>query len=63
MGEATPDQIAHNFARTRTTSVQPLLESLAALGYATRADGGRFSSRTAPHHKPFAAVSVSSVFL
>ncbi len=42
MGEATPDQIARHFARARTTSVQPLLESLAALGYASRADGGRF---------------------
>ncbi|MCA0929757.1 class I SAM-dependent DNA methyltransferase [Ruegeria profundi] len=34
MGEATPDQIARRFVRARTTSVQPLLESLAALGQA-----------------------------
>ena len=44
MGEATPDQIARHFARARTTAVQPLLESLAALGYATRTEGGRFLS-------------------
>ncbi len=44
MGEATPDQIARQFSRARTTSVQPLLESLAALGYATRTEGGRFLS-------------------
>ncbi len=44
MGEATPDQIARQFSRARTTSVQPLLESLAALGYATRTEGGRYLS-------------------
>ncbi|MEO5614094.1 MAG: hypothetical protein ABIR04_04120 [Cypionkella sp.] len=36
MRRAGPDQIA------RATLVQPLLESLAVLGYASRAEGGRF---------------------
>ncbi len=38
MGEATPAQIARRFKRARTSSVQPLLESLAALGQAERLD-------------------------
>ncbi len=42
MGEATPDQFARHFAHA--TSAQPLLESLAALGSATRAEGGQFLS-------------------
>jgi len=33
LGEATPEQIARQFARGRATTVQPLLESLTALGY------------------------------
>jgi hypothetical protein len=32
MGEATPDQIVRKFQRARSASVQPLLESLTALG-------------------------------
>lgn len=44
MGEATPDQIARRFMRARTTSVQPLLESLAALGQAERVEDGRFAA-------------------
>lgn len=39
-GTATPDQIARRFHRTRATSVQPLLESLAAIGQARKLDGG-----------------------
>ncbi|MFN7053443.1 MAG: class I SAM-dependent DNA methyltransferase, partial [Gemmobacter sp.] len=34
MGQASPEQIARQFMRARTTSVQPLLESLTALGQA-----------------------------
>lgn len=44
MGEASPDQIARRFMRARTTSVQPLLESLAALGQATRVEDGRYAA-------------------
>ncbi|GLS86704.1 DNA methyltransferase yeeA [Cypionkella aquatica] len=44
MGEATPEQIARHFARARTTSVQPLLESLTALGQARMVEGGRFAA-------------------
>lgn len=44
MGEATPDQIARRFMRARTTSVQPLLESLAALGQAEKTDGDRYAA-------------------
>lgn len=40
---ATPEQIARTFARVRTTSVQPLLESLTALGQARMIEGGRFA--------------------
>lgn len=42
LGEATPDQIARRFIRARTTSVQPLLESLAALGQATPVENGKY---------------------
>ncbi|MEZ5725635.1 MAG: RNA-binding protein [Paracoccaceae bacterium] len=42
MGEATPEQIARRFLRARTTAVQPLLESLAALGQAERTREGRY---------------------
>ena len=44
MGEATPEQIARTFTRARTTSVQPLLESLTALGQARLIEGGRFAA-------------------
>lgn len=44
MGEATPDQIARRFLRARTTSVQPLLDSLAALGQAEQVDEGRYAA-------------------
>ena len=44
MGEATPEQIARQFKRGRAASVQPLLESLAALGQARLIEGGRFAA-------------------
>lgn len=43
MGEATPDQVARRFARARAGTVQPLLESLTALGQARIVEGGRFA--------------------
>lgn len=44
LGEATPEQVARRFARARTASVQPLLESLTALGQAQITEGGRFAA-------------------
>jgi hypothetical protein len=44
MGEATPDQIARRFARAQSRSVQPLLESLAALGQARSIEPGKFAA-------------------
>lgn len=44
MGEATPDQIARRFMRARTTSVKPLLESLAALGQAELVDESKYAA-------------------
>ena len=44
MGEATPEQIARRFLLARTTSVQPLLDSLAALGQAEKVDEGRYAA-------------------
>ncbi|MFA8387524.1 MAG: class I SAM-dependent DNA methyltransferase [Pelagibaca sp.] len=44
MGEASPEQIARRFLRARTTSVQPLLDSLAALGQAEKVDEGRYAA-------------------
>lgn len=44
MGEATPDQIARRFMRARTTSVQPLLDSLAALGQAEKTEEGKYAA-------------------
>ena len=44
MGEATPDQIARRFMRARTTSVQPLLDSLAALGQAEKVEERRYAA-------------------
>jgi MmeI, DNA-methyltransferase domain/MmeI, N-terminal domain/MmeI, helicase spacer domain/MmeI, target recognition domain len=42
-GEATPEQIARTFKRARTTSVRPLLESLAALGQAVQTESGTYT--------------------
>lgn len=44
MGTATPEQIARQFLRGRATTVQPLLESLTALGQARIVEGGRFAA-------------------
>ena len=44
MGEATPEQVARQFKRGRAGTVQPLLESLTALGQARETDGGRFAA-------------------
>ncbi|TDL85815.1 class I SAM-dependent DNA methyltransferase [Meridianimarinicoccus aquatilis] len=42
LGEATPEQVARTFKRGRAATVQPLLESLTALGQARTIEGGRF---------------------
>ena len=42
LGEATPEQVARRFKRARATSVEPLLESLAALGQAEMHEDGRY---------------------
>ena len=44
LGEATPEQIARQFQRARSGTVQPLLESLSALGHARPTEGGRFAA-------------------
>ena len=44
MGEATPDQVARRFLRARATTVEPLLESLAALGQADKGEDGQFAA-------------------
>jgi len=44
MGAATPEQIARRFLRARTASVQPLLDSLAALGQAEKVEDGRYAA-------------------
>ncbi|WP_246107320.1 RNA-binding protein [Puniceibacterium confluentis] len=43
LGEATPEQVARQFKRGRATTVQPLLQSLTALGQARIVEGGRFA--------------------
>ena len=43
LGTATPEQIARQFHRARAGSVQPLLESLTALGQARVLEGGQFA--------------------
>ena len=44
MGEATPEQIARRFIRARAGTVEPLMESLAALGQAEKGEDGRFAA-------------------
>ncbi|KMW60726.1 hypothetical protein AIOL_000890 [Candidatus Rhodobacter oscarellae] len=44
MGEASPEQIARRFVRARTNSVQPLLDSLTALGQAEKMDTDRYAA-------------------
>lgn len=43
LGTATPEQVARHFQRGRATTVEPLLQSLAALGQARRTEDGRFA--------------------
>jgi len=42
LGEASPGQVARAFKRGRAATVEPLLESLAALGLASRTETGSF---------------------
>ncbi|MFU8864926.1 MAG: RNA-binding protein [Rhodobacterales bacterium] len=44
LGEATPEQIARQFQRGRAGTVQPLLESLTALGHARLTQTGLFAA-------------------
>jgi hypothetical protein len=44
LGIASPEEVARQFQRGRAASVQPLLESLSALGQARIVDGGRFAA-------------------
>lgn len=44
MGDASAEQIARRFIRARITSVEPLLESLAALGQAEKIERGRYTA-------------------
>jgi hypothetical protein len=44
MGEATPEQIARRFVRGQARTIEPLMESLAALGHAERGEDGRFAA-------------------
>lgn len=44
MGEASPEQVARRFKRARTTTIEPLLASLAALGQAQITDNGRYAA-------------------
>ncbi len=44
LGEATPEQVARRFQRVRTSSVEPLLASLAALGQAQVMESGRYAA-------------------
>ncbi|MCF2905525.1 class I SAM-dependent DNA methyltransferase [Octadecabacter sp. CECT 8868] len=44
MGEATPEQIARRFVRGRAVTVEPLMESLAALGQAEKGADGRYAA-------------------
>jgi hypothetical protein len=43
MGEATPEQLARQFARGRAATIEPLLASLAALGQARLVEGGGYA--------------------
>ncbi|MBY0362234.1 MAG: class I SAM-dependent DNA methyltransferase [Phreatobacter sp.] len=45
LGEASPEQVARRFVRVRSSAVQPLLESLSALGHARMVAGGRYAAQ------------------
>jgi hypothetical protein len=42
--KTTPEQIARRFVRGRAVTVEPLMESLAALGRAERGEDGQFAA-------------------
>ena len=44
MGEASPEQIARRFVRARASTVEPLMQSLAALGQAEMGEDGRYAA-------------------
>jgi hypothetical protein len=44
MGEATPEQIARRFVRGQARTISPLIESLAAMGYADKCEDGRYAA-------------------
>ncbi|MBB5535046.1 class I SAM-dependent DNA methyltransferase [Rhizobium giardinii] len=44
VGEATPEQIARRFQRVRTSTVEPILASLAALGQAGIGENGKYAA-------------------
>ncbi|MCB6180228.1 hypothetical protein LHP98_19150 [Rhodobacter sp. Har01] len=44
LGEASPEQVARRFQRGQARSIQPLLESLTALGQARVTETGRFAA-------------------
>jgi hypothetical protein len=44
LGVASPEQVARQFARVRATTVQPILETLSALGQARMIEDGRFAA-------------------
>jgi hypothetical protein len=44
LGEATPAEVASCFKRARGTTVEPLLDSLAALGQAELIEEGRYAA-------------------
>jgi hypothetical protein len=43
LGEASPEQVARRFKRGRAKTVEPLLETLAALGQARKLEDGRYA--------------------
>ena len=43
LGEASPEQVARHFKRGRSKTVEPLLETLAALGQARKLGDGRYA--------------------
>ncbi len=44
LGEASPTEVARRFARGRASTVEPLLDSLAALGQAEQISDGRYAT-------------------
>lgn len=44
MGEATSEQVARRFMRARASTVEPIMESLAAMGRAEKGEEGRYAA-------------------